>query len=132
MKNIPYLLVLSLFLPALALAQSRGGACNAPICHISTVIVVLILVGAFFLTLVESILEHGFFAGIVKHKGVQILSLYVLSIGALMALTIGAERLFGKNGAIAFLLITMIVVYALWWRLGNSQKPRDPDTENDR
>ena len=124
-------LVLMLSLPAFAIAQSREGACYSPICILTGGIIVLLLVGTFFLTLAESVFKHGLLGGIIKHKGVQVLSLYLLGISALIALTLAADALFGKNGAVAFLLITMVVVYALWHRFENKRESVDSDTREE-
>ena len=113
----------TLLYPELALAQSRGGSCRSSFCQFTGGVVMLILIGAFFLTLAESIRRHGFWRGIFRHAGVQALFWYVLLVGSAIFLVLAAYELGGKNAAIALCLASIVVLY--FFVLPRLEKKRD-------
>lgn len=113
--RISILLVLVTFVtsvfPDFALAQSRGGSCRTELCQFTGGVVFLILIAAFFFSLSESIRRHGFWKGIFRHSGVQIIVMYLLTIGSGILLIGAAYELGGKNAAITVCLVSIAVIY---------------------
>ena len=92
------LLVMALLtvVPGSALAQHRGGTCNAFVCDLTAMAVLAAISVVFFASLAVSIKHRGWFKGVVSHGGVQLVAGYLAILAVCAALAFGAFTVFGK------------------------------------
>ena len=79
-----------------ALAQHRGGTCDALICDLTTAAVLAALLVVFGVSLAASIKHRGWIKGVISHGGVQVAFGYVALLAVCAALVFGALAFFGK------------------------------------
>lgn len=117
--------------PTLVFAQSRGGSCRGAICEFTGGIIGALLLGAFLLSIAGSISQHGFLAGLIRHKGVQFLVLYAAGLAGIMLLAAVAYEFAGKTGGVIVMLLLMIGLHYVQRRsLSSSNSPRKSDTDD--
>jgi hypothetical protein len=112
-------------LPAVSYAQGRPGSCYAPHCYAVGAIIVLCLLVDFVLSVIESICRYGLIYGLIKHKGVQFLAMYVVMLGAMIGIAAIGTAFGGNNGASLAMLAAMVPVYALLKRVEAKERTQN-------